>query len=132
MKKIIAIILFAFSGSVLAAGGGGGPTPFIPLNPPIVVNIIDGDRIRHMQVMIEMHVKDFENSEITNAINLHKGPIRHELILLLSTQDISTVSSALGKEDLRKEALSLIQNKFKELAGKPLIDNLYFTNFIIQ
>ncbi|GMR15970.1 MAG: hypothetical protein BMS9Abin31_0269 [Gammaproteobacteria bacterium] len=129
MKFFSLIVLLLISTTSFASGGGGGSSPFIPLNPPIVVNIMDGERIRHMQVIIEIKLVDPANS---SKIDLHKGPIRHELILLLSSQDAGTISSALGKEQLRKDALEAIQKVLQELEGDPIVEALYFTNFIIQ
>lgn len=128
MKFLSLIFLLVISNAAFAAGGGGS-SPFIPLNPPIIVNIMDGDSIRHMQVIIEIKLADPANSA---KVDLHKGPIRHELILLLSSQDAATISSALGKEQLRKEALEAVQKVLQKLEGAPIIDALYFTNFIIQ
>lgn len=130
MKFLSLISLLILSTASFASGGGGsGSSPFIPLNPPIVVNIVDGQRIRHMQVIIEIKLVDPANS---SKIDLHKGPIRHELILLLSSQDAGTISSALGKEQLRKDALEAIQKVMQELEEEPIVESLYFTNFIIQ
>jgi len=129
MKFLPLIVLFLISTTSFAAGGGGGSSPFIALNPPIVVNIMDGQHIRHMQVIIEIKLVDQNNSA---KIDLHKGPIRHELILLLSSQDAGTISSALGKEQLRKDALVAVQKVLQELEGDPIVEALYFTNFIIQ
>lgn len=129
MKLLSLIFLFILSNATFAAGGGGGSSPFIPLNPPIIVNIMDGDKIRHMQVIIEIKLVDPGNSA---KVDLHKGPLRHELILLLSSQDAGTISSALGKEQLRKDALVAVQKVMQELEGAPVIEALYFTNFIIQ
>ena len=131
MKFLSLIFLFVISNASFASGGGGGggSSPFIPLNPPIIVNIMDGEKIRHMQVIIEIKLADPLNAP---KIDLHKGPIRHELILLLSSQDAGTISSALGKEQLRKDALAAAQKVLQELEGEPIIDALYFTNFIIQ
>jgi len=130
MKFLSLVFFLLLSNAALASGGGGGgSSPFIPLNPPIIVNIIDGDKIRHMQVIIEIKLVDPVNSA---KIDLHKGPIRHELILLLSSQDAGTISSALGKEQLRKDALAAVQKVMQELEGAPIIEALYFTNFIIQ
>ena len=83
---------------------------------------MDGQYIRHMQVIIEIKLIDQAKSD---KIDLHKGPIRHSLILLLSSQQAATISSSLGKETLRKDALA-------ELEGDPIVEALYFTNFIIQ
>ncbi len=129
MKFLSLISLLLLSTASFASGGGGSSSPFIPLNPPIVVNIMDGQRIRHMQVIIEIKLVNPENS---GKIDLHKGPIRHELILLLSSQDAVTISSALGKEQLRKDALAAIQKVMMELEEDPIVESLYFTNFIIQ
>ena len=130
MKFLSFVFLLAISNATFASGGGGGgSSPFIPLNPPIIVNIMDGKHIRHMQVVIEIKLVDPANS---GKIDLHKGPIRHELILLLSSQDASTISSSIGKEQLRKDALLAIQKVLEELEGDPIVESLYFTNFIIQ
>jgi len=143
MKFLALVFLLIFSNATFASGGGGGSSPFIPLTPPIIVNIMDGNRIRHMQVIIEIKVSKPDNAAI---VEMHKGPIRHELILLLSSQDSATISSAQGKEQLRKEALEAVQKVLNKLQGDtdkdnkgegeekadPIVDALYFTNFIIQ
>lgn len=129
MKFLSLILLLVTSTTAFASGGGGGSSPFIALNPPIIVNIMDGKHIRHMQVVIEIKLTDQAKS---SKIDLHKGPIRHELILLLSSQDASTISSSQGKEQLRKDALAAVQKVMQDLEGEPVIEALYFTNFIIQ
>lgn len=130
MKFLSTMLLLIMSTATFAAGGGGGSSsPFIPLNPPIVVNIMDGQHIRHMQVIIEIKLIDQTKSA---KIDLHKGPIRHELILLLSSQDASTISSSIGKEQLRKDSLAAVQKVMQDLEGEPIVEALYFTNFIIQ
>ena len=63
MKFLSFIFLLAISNATFASGGGGGgSSPFIPLNPPIIVNIMDGKHIRHMQVVIEIKLVDPANS----------------------------------------------------------------------
>lgn len=122
------ILLLTSNASFAAGGGGGGSSPFIQINP-IIVNIRDGNYIRHMQVLISLKLTDDSKK---SKLDLHKGPLRHELILMLSSQDAATISSAQGKEQLRKDALAAIQKVFQDLEGEPVIEALYFTNFIIQ
>lgn len=129
MKFLSLLIILIISNPAFASGGGGGSSPFIPLNPPIIVNIMDGIHIRHMQVIIEIKLIDPSNS---SKIDLHRGPIRHELILLLSSQEASNISSSAGKEQLRKDALEAVQKVMTDLEGDPIVEALYFTNFIIQ
>ena len=129
--KFLSLILLLVTSSVTYAsgGGGGGSSPFISLNPPIIVNIMDGQHVRHMQVIIEIKLID---PAMSPKIDLHKGPIRHELILMLSTQSAKTIATSQGKEQLRKDALAAVQKVMQELEGDPIIEALYFTNFIIQ
>lgn len=130
MKFLSLIVLLILSNTSFAAGGGGGgSSPFIPLNPPIIVNIRDGNHIRHMQVIIEIKLTDPSKAQ---KLDLHKGPVRHELILMLSSQEAGDISSAKGKEQLRKDALAAVQKVLQDLEGEPVIEALYFTNFIIQ
>ena len=129
MKFLSFIFFLVISTTAFAAGGGGGSSPFIPIHPPIIVNIMDGKNVRHMQVIIEIKLVDPANS---GKLDLHRGPIRHELILLLSSQDASTISSAIGKEQLRKDSLEAVQKVLQDLEGDPIVEALYFTNFIIQ
>ena len=122
-------LLITSNASFASGGGGGGSSPFIPLNPPIIVNLRDGSHIRHMQVIIEIKLTDPSKAA---KLDLHKGPVRHELILVLSSQDAAAISSAQGKEQLRKDALTALQKVFQKLEGEPVVEALYFTNFIIQ
>lgn len=56
--KFLSLIALLVLSNVSFASGGGGSSPFIPLNPPITVNISDGNSIRHMQVVIEIKLTD--------------------------------------------------------------------------
>lgn len=129
MKFLSMFVLLIITNASYAAGGGGGSSPFTPLSPPIIVNIRDGNHIRHMQVIIELKLTDPSKS---SKLDLHKGPLRHELILMLSSQDAATIAQAQGKEQLRKDALAAAQKVMNELEGEDVIEALYFTNFIIQ
>lgn len=51
---------------------------------------------------------------------------------MLSSQEAGNISSAKGKEQLRKDALASVQKVLQDLEGEPIIESLYFANFIIQ
>lgn len=129
MKYLSFILLLAITTPSFASSGGGADSPFIALNPPIIVNIRDGQYVRHMQVNIEIKLVDKSQA---GKIMLHLGPLRHELILLLSSQDATTISRPNGKEELRKTALKSLQDVMLSLEEEPIIEALYFTNFVIQ
>ena len=58
--------------------------------------------------------------------------LRSNLILLLSDQSQDTLLSREGKEALRAEALAEIQRVMTELGGRPVVEALYFTSFVMQ
>jgi len=132
-RFIASIILFAISSLVYAAGGGSskpveGPG-YLPLKPAFVVNIQDGKRSRFLQVEIQLKLSDMKQSE---KILHHDSIIRHTMLMLLSGQKAMDLYSTTGKERLRVKALDIIRTALKTELSELPIDDLYFTNFIIQ
>lgn len=130
------LLLFVFLGVSLSvtAGGGGGNKPvegpgYLPLKPPFVVNINDGKRSRFLQVKIQLKLSDMTKSP---KIIHHDSVIRHTMLMLLSGQDARELYSTVGKERLRVKALEAIRTALKDEIKDLPIDDLYFTNFIIQ
>lgn len=105
------------------------PTRYIPLDPPIVVNVEDGSSSRFLQVTAQVSVNTPKAEE---HLQTHMGPIRHEMIMLLSGQQVADISTLKGKENLRKKSLSAIQSVLKKNTGKPVVNAVFFTGFIIQ
>ena len=130
---LAAIMLFAIT-SLVQAGGGGSSKPvegpgYLPLKPAFVVNISDGKRARFLQVEIQLKLSDMTKSE--NILH-HDSIIRHTMLMLLSGQEAMGLYSTTGKERLRIKALDGIRTALKPELPDLAIDDLYFTNFIIQ
>jgi len=136
MKKILGIItslalLFSTS-QVMAVSSSDKPTSgpgYLELSPPFVVNINDGDRLRFLQVAVQFKLSDVKVSE---KLLHHDSIIRHTMLILLSGQEANDLYSATGKERLRKQALKEVLDALKAEVSEPLIEDMYFTNFIIQ
>lgn len=105
------------------------PEGYYEIDPAIVVNISDGDSIRHVQAIV--HVK-LNNPEIEEALEYHAGAIRHAMIMLFSEKSVKELSTVAGKENLRKETLSVIQKVLTKVFGEKGITAVYFTSFVIQ
>lgn len=140
MKRLVSffvtITLLGLSSFALASagGGGGGDAPadgpgYLPLKPAFVVNIRDGKKSRFLQVQIQLKLSDMSKSE---KILHHDSIIRHTMLMLLSGQNASDLYSTVGKERLRVKALDGIKAALKDEIKDLPIDDLYFTNFIIQ
>jgi len=137
MKKLgafLTVTLLFITVSTSHAAGGGSSAPvegpgYLPLKPAFVVNIRDGKRSRFLQVQIQLKLSDMTRSE---SILHHDSIIRHTMLMLLSDQKAMDLYSTTGKERLRVKALEEIRTALKGEFTKLPIDDLYFTNFIIQ
>ena len=95
----------------------------------MVVNVTDNGRVRHLQVSIQLRLDNVADAPLLQE---HKPAIQHELVMLLSGREAKNVRSTQGKEKLRAEATEILKKTLQESTGKPLINAVYFTAFVIQ
>lgn len=146
---IILALVFNSTASYAAGGGGGavitdGQANYLTLRPAFVVNIIDGNNMRFMQLEIDLMSMD---SHAIQAVKNHRAPIRHELLMLFAHRDIAEVMGIKQREELRQQALEKIQEtlvKYAEIDSDGTattedghkyptgIQEVLFTNFVIQ
>lgn len=138
MKAIITnpfflfILLFAPLNIALASASGGSSastSKYFSLSPPMVVNVTDKGRVRHLQIGIQLQL---DNPADSPLVQEHKPAIQHALVMLLSGQEAKDVRSVKGKEKLRNDATEAIKKIMVENIGKPTVNAVYFTTFVIQ
>ncbi|MDX1656354.1 MAG: flagellar basal body-associated FliL family protein [Candidatus Competibacteraceae bacterium] len=105
------------------------PAEYLPLDPPFVVNFDDQGMLRYLQVSVSVMARD---GEVIKAVRNHNPRIRNDLIVLLGGQDFATLSSAEGKERLRVAALEKVQEIIQGEIGRQGVEQVYFTNFVMQ
>lgn len=105
------------------------PVIYHALEPPFVVNFQDQTQVRFLQISIEVSSRDIA---VVEAVKTHMPVIRSNLILLLSSQNFSDISSREGKENLRASALDEINAILKERTGQAGVEDVYFTSFVMQ
>lgn len=102
---------------------------YIPFEPAFTVNFGGSSSSRFMQVTIEAMTHD---SSVVEQVRKHSPVIRNSIVLLLSSQSVEAVSTLEGKEKLRQEILANVQKILTERTGKPGIEEIYFTSFVMQ
>lgn len=102
---------------------------YYPLKPPIIVNFQARGRQRFLQAELTLMARD---NDAVEAIELHMPMIRNALVLLFGGQIYEELQTAEGKEILRQEALSSVQGLLEREIGKPGIEQVLFTNFVMQ
>ncbi|MBV4490565.1 MULTISPECIES: flagellar basal body-associated protein FliL [Pseudomonas] len=153
-KGKLKLILLAVVGLLLAIGLSVGATWFImhksepapaaeatagnvkpaaiyePLAPAFVVNFNQNGRQRYMQVSITMQAR---NQADLDALKVHMPVIRNNLVMMFSGQGFDTLAgSPVGQEMLRQKATAVVQEVAQKEVGKPVVDQLLFTNFVLQ
>ncbi|TDF77497.1 flagellar basal body-associated protein FliL [Pseudomonas sp. H9] len=100
-----------------------------PLTPAFVVNFNQNGRQRYMQVSITLQGRD---QAALDALKVHMPVIRNNLVMLFSGQGFDTLASPVGQEMLRQKATASVQEVAQKEVGKPVVDQLLFTNFVLQ
>ncbi|WP_442108949.1 flagellar basal body-associated protein FliL [Pseudomonas sp. NUPR-001] len=99
------------------------------LTPAFVVNFNQNGRQRYMQVSITLQGRD---QAALDALKVHMPVIRNNLVMLFSGQGFDTLASPVGQEMLRQKATASVQEVAQKEVGKPVVDQLLFTNFVLQ
>jgi len=127
---LILLGLTFFTNSQASAGGGeSGTSLYVSLDPAFVVNVSDGLHIRHMQIQLQLKLKQ---ADFAGYVAEHDPAIRHAMVMLLSGQQTTRLKTVAGKQELMAEALTAIQHVLEENIGNAGIDAVYFTDLIIQ
>ncbi|MBX2809944.1 MAG: flagellar basal body-associated FliL family protein [Cellvibrionaceae bacterium] len=105
------------------------PAIYFPLKPPLIVNYQARGRQRFLQAEISLMARE---DDVIEAIELHMPMIRNSLILLFSGQIYEELQTDEGRELLRQDALLELQAIMEQELGKPGIEKLLFTNFVMQ
>lgn len=112
-----------------AAANVRQPAVFEPLTPAFVVNFNANGRQRYMQVNITMLARNTADME---ALKVHMPTIRNNLVMLFAGIPFESLSSPIGQEMLRQKATASIQEVAQKELGKTVIEQLLFTNFVLQ
>ena len=102
---------------------------YLELDKPIVVNLDGSSGVRFLQVSVALMSYDEKNIE---KLKTNMPVIRHNLVLLFSSQNFANLQSIEGKKRLKESALKLVQEELKKLVGEPLVDDMYLPSIVGQ
>ncbi|EHY76213.1 MULTISPECIES: flagellar basal body-associated protein FliL [Stutzerimonas stutzeri subgroup] len=108
---------------------GKQPAIYEVLMPAFVVNFNYKGRQRYMQVSIALMTRD---QAALDALKVHMPLLRNRLVMLLSSQDFEALRTPVGKEMLRQQATASVQELAQKEIGKLAIEQVLFTNFVLQ
>jgi len=117
--------------SAEAKSNAADDSPYIPLDPPFVVNYGSGaGKIKFLKAELSVRADD---PATANAVRHHMPLIRNGLILLLSSQTDETIHTLEGKQALREAALIEINRLLAQEAGPQIVvRDVLFNNLVMQ
>lgn len=101
---------------------------YFQLQAPFTSNMSDTDAF----AQISIAVSTYYDLRVIEAIKTHEMAIRSQILMLLAQQPETMLSTPEGKRQLQGRIRSVINDVLKQKTGYGGIDNVYFTNFVIQ
>ena len=102
---------------------------YVPLHPAFVVNFSGDSDVRFLQIELQIATRD---PNVPPKMIEHDPAVRNSLVMLFASQKPSDLESREGKEQLRKQVLDEIRKVMKQVGASDKIENVYFTNFVMQ
>lgn len=101
---------------------------YFQLQTPFTSNMSDTDAF----AQISLAVSSYYDMRVIEAVKTHEVAIRSQVLMLLAQQPEAMLSTPEGKRVLQGKIKTVINDILKQKTGYSGIDNVYFTNFVIQ
>ncbi|MEM7542495.1 MAG: flagellar basal body-associated FliL family protein [Pseudomonadota bacterium] len=103
---------------------------YVDLEPEFVINFKDRqERTKFLKAEMSVVTVEEDGEE---EIEKHMPAIRNTLVMLLGQQVYEDLLPPEGKEKLRTDALAMVQDVLEKRTGAPVVDDLYFANFVMH
>lgn len=118
-----------------AAAAPTGPqiTPsnsvYYAMEPAFVINFHAGRKQRFMQVYVAVKA---QSEDALSQVEQHSPVIRNNLNVLFGKQDFESLQTPEGKEEMRQAATQAVQEVLAKYGNGATIDEVLFTNFVMQ
>lgn len=110
----------------------GGPkktSVYEALDPAFLANYLINGRQRYLQLSLAVMAREQAGID---AVHLHMPLIRNRVVMVLSGESFEGLQSDEGRVQLQQKLLAGIQEILQKETGKPGIEQIFFTNFVMQ
>lgn len=101
---------------------------YYPLEQAFTANLADGAGF----VQVGLSLSTYYDGKVIANIQRQMVPVRSAVLMVLSQQDADFLSTPEGKIALQKQMTKAINAVLREKEGFGGIDNVYFSNLVIQ
>ncbi|MFN3748574.1 MAG: flagellar basal body-associated protein FliL [Sphingorhabdus sp.] len=101
---------------------------YFPIEQPFTANLADGSGF----IQIGISLSTYYDGKVINNIKRQDVPIRSAVLMVLSEQEPTVLSTAQGKQLLQRELTQAINTVLRQKEGFGGVDNVYFNSLVIQ
>jgi len=83
-------------------------------------------------VQIGISIATYYDSRVGDNIDRQMVPIRSAILMVLSDQQAAVLATPEGKQILQRQLTRSINQILREKEGFGGVDNVYFTNLVVQ
>ncbi|MDE1337846.1 flagellar basal body-associated protein FliL [Vibrio aestuarianus] len=105
------------------------PVAYVNIPQPFVFNVTGDKRDRLVQIKVQLMVRGSENE---NLARYHSPLVESSLLATFASATVEQLRSATGRVELRDKATDDIKSALTKAVGKPVIEKVLFTDFVIQ
>ncbi|HMV70906.1 MAG TPA: flagellar basal body-associated FliL family protein [Pseudomonadales bacterium] len=138
----IALLVVGVTAGVLLGGRAGAQKPadeqaeaapakaiYVSLGDKFVVMLQYEGRRHYLQTMLSVLTHD---GSVTKQLEVHAPLIRGRLVALLGEQDFAALRTDAGRVLLRERILATIREILQKETGKPGVEQVFFTDLVLQ
>ena len=93
------------------------------------MNLQNERGIRFLMIEIDLMTR---KDDVFSKVEQYEPRIRNDLLMLFSKLDREAIATAEQRQKLQNEALATINGVLKAESGKPGVEAVYFTKFVVQ
>lgn len=105
------------------------PVAYVNVAQPFVFNVSGDARERMVQIKVQLMVRGTENEQ---QARYHSPLVESTLLSTFAAATVEQLRSATGRIELRDQATDDIKAAMTKVVGKPVIERVLFTDFVMQ
>ncbi len=135
---VVSMLSGGDDGMATTAAGGSAPLKpglaqdgalYVPMPRPFLFNLPGPDRTYLVQIKVQLQVR---GTDAQSAARKHIPLIEDTLLTTFSAAQADQIRRKEGKDELRTQALLNVQNALQSITGKPQVERVLFTGFVMQ
>ena len=105
------------------------PFEYVATPKPFTVNLLQGKRQHVLQVRVFFQVR---GDDAKDAVKQHMPLLQNELLNKIALADVTQIKTPEGKKVLKDTLLEAAQTVMTEQSGVASVEQILFTNFVLQ